>query len=377
MPFYRGLRKDSVTQRVRERACDGIMALKDQFKTESVPPKNVRDSILLATWNIREFDSEKYGARCLESFYYIAEIIDHFDLIAIQEVRGDLSALQKLMSILGSWWKYVVTDVTLGASGNDERLAFLFDTRKVTFNGLAGELVLPRKDEATTVQFARTPFICGFKAGWTEFCICTVHIYYGKSVALDPRRVQEIKDLASTLADIAEGKPRKLRSSVSSRDQRKLTPRQNLIVLGDFNIFNRKDATYEALVQQGFEIPAALRPVEVAGGKAKLKDGSNLDLSKHYDQIAFIAQPDRFEFQNRAGIFNFQKSVFDKGQYERYADLVDAYVKDSGKKPKDMMRLYNDWRTYQMSDHLLMWAEIKIDFAREYLAATKSWKAGG
>ena len=28
---------------------------------------------------------------------------------------------------------------------------------------------------------------------------------------------------------------------------------------------------------------------------------------------------------------------------------------------------YKDWRTYQMSDHLLKWIEVKTDFGEEYL----------
>ncbi len=49
-------------------------------------------TLLLATWNIREFDSGKYGYRDDEAYYYIAEILSRFDLIAIQEVRSGLLA---------------------------------------------------------------------------------------------------------------------------------------------------------------------------------------------------------------------------------------------------------------------------------------------
>ena len=78
----------------------------------------------MATWNIREFDSPKYGPRLPEAMFYIAEIISRFDLVAVQEVRGDLAALKQLIKVLGDqYWDYLVTDVTLGASGNDERLA--------------------------------------------------------------------------------------------------------------------------------------------------------------------------------------------------------------------------------------------------------------
>src|SRR5690606_35390159 len=190
----------------------GLLRLRQQFRDEGVPRKNSDDTLLLATWNIREFDSAKYGPRCAECFHYIAEIVAHFDLVAVQEVRDDMAALMRLLQLLGPWWHYLVTDVTLGTSGNGERLAFLYDSRKVEFDGLAGELVLPGTATDPVLQFARTPFICGFKAGWSRFSLCTVHIYYGDDTAVDPRRVAEIRELAQTLAAVAEGTRRKVRS---------------------------------------------------------------------------------------------------------------------------------------------------------------------
>jgi hypothetical protein len=85
----------------------------------------------------------KHGVRSDEPLYYIAEIIDHFDLVAVQEVREDLTVLNRLIEILGSWWKVLLTDVTEGRPGNRERMAFLYDSRKLSFGGLAGEIVLP------------------------------------------------------------------------------------------------------------------------------------------------------------------------------------------------------------------------------------------
>jgi len=64
--------------------------------------------------------------------------------VAIQEVREDLSAIEQLKYILGDEsWDYILTDVTEGRRGNRERMAFLYDAKKVRFGGLAGEIVLP------------------------------------------------------------------------------------------------------------------------------------------------------------------------------------------------------------------------------------------
>jgi hypothetical protein len=341
MPFYFALKREP--ESVQKRAAGGLIRLKEALK--KIPKRTIEETVLLATWNIREFDSGKYGARTAECFYYIAEIITHFDLVAIQEVRDDLRALDKLQEILGGWWKYIVTDVTEGTAGNRERMAFLYDSRKVTFGGLAGEVVLPDSKKERSLQFARTPFLCGFKAGWSKFNLCTVHIYYGKASAVDPRRVKEIDDLAKFLAKRAADPPKQ-----PDRPDGKVTAvrnpeAENLVLLGDFNIFNREDVTMQSLLKAGFTVPKELQTVS----------GSNKDQDRHYDQIAFITRPSRFGTTGNAGVFNFYEYVFRDQDEAEYRPLMGE------------AKRYNDWRTYQMSDHLLMWIELKIDFAAEYL----------
>src|SRR5688500_10440927 len=101
MPNYTYLKR-SIFNSNRNYVIDKLMKLKDGLK--SVPKKTVDDNFLLATWNIREFDKSSFGDRLPETYYYIAEIISSFDLVAIQEVREDLTALKKLMLHLGSHW---------------------------------------------------------------------------------------------------------------------------------------------------------------------------------------------------------------------------------------------------------------------------------
>ena len=338
MPFYYNLHKHdkTFTAAHAKRTAEGLLRLKEAFKTEKVPERTRASRLLLATWNIREFESAKYGPRQREALYYIAEIIDHFDIVAVQEVRDDLSSLEKVMDILGGSWEYLLTDVTEGRQGNSERMAFIYDTRKVRFGGLAGEIVIPPVDkENPAEQYARTPFMVGFRTGWFKFTICTTHIYYGKSVAEDPQRVKEIELLATHLAAIVTGK----------------NPwAKNMIVLGDFNIFQEKDKTFKALTAPGFQVHPGL-----------LKTGSNVDQSKHFDQIAFIAPDlkDRLEECN-AGVFNFYKYVYRDGDAKKYAP-------DVPKTSKGEEGRYRDWRTYQMSDHLPVWIELRVDFSREYI----------
>jgi exonuclease III len=348
VPFYHDI--DTGTPEGR-RTAERLLALREQLDRDIPVVRNLDDTLVLATWNIREFDSRAYGERLPEAFYYIAEIINRFDLVAIQEVRQDLRALERLRDILGGFWRYVVTDVTEGHRGNKERMAFLFDSRKVRFGGLAGELVLPpvRRDDGTyspVTQLARTPFLCGFKAGWSRFMLATVHILYGASEAEPEERVEEIRQVAQFLKERTED------ATAWAR---------NLILLGDFNIFSTDDTTMEALRSGGFIIPEALQQLP-----------SNAPRTKHYDQIAFRVQEQRLGFTGRAGVFDFFQTVFTDSDEDTYIPAIgEAYETTSRGEPRTdtgKHRYYRTyWRTHQMSDHLPMWVELKIDYSDTYL----------
>jgi endonuclease/exonuclease/phosphatase family metal-dependent hydrolase len=337
VPFYYDLHHfdDKNTPGRARRTAEGLLRLKDGFRTDTVPERVRSSKLLLATWNIREFESARYGARPHEALYYIAEIIDHFDIVAVQEVRDDLSSLERVMDVLGKWWDYLLTDVTEGAAGNMERVAFVYDTRKVRFGGLAGEVVIPPAADAPSAQYSRTPFIVGFRTSWFKFTICSTHIYYGKDSPDDPRRIKEITLLAQHLA------------AEVSKDS---AWAKNMILLGDFNIYGVTDATFKALTGAGFQIHPKLMGL-----------GSNVDQSKHFDQIAFIAPDlkDRLD-QCNAGVFNYYQYVYRDDEAQAYGDDVPM---TTGGKPGN----YKLWRTYQMSDHLPMWIELRVDFSREYL----------
>src|SRR5688572_3726052 len=127
-----------------ERCAERLLAMRKNLKP--LARRKSDGSLLLATWNIRDFDSNKFrqGPRLPETFYYIAEIISCFDLVAVQEVNRDLSALLTVMDILGTEWNFIATDTTEGSGGNHERMAFVYNTEKVRFRQIAGEIVLPQ-----------------------------------------------------------------------------------------------------------------------------------------------------------------------------------------------------------------------------------------
>ena len=359
MPFYKKLSNQSPEG---VRTIERLLALRRELKNQ-LPARTLDNTLLLATWNIRDFDKPAFGKRMEESFYYIAEIISHFDLVAVQEVYKDLTALKKVKEILGDKWDYIFTDETAGSKGNDERTAFLYDTRKVKFGGLAGELTLPPVElpdgtEHPVTQLARSPMMVGFESGWTKFILTTVHILWGENKAESPERIEEIKQVAEFL------KQRTLEETTWS---------QNLILLGDFNIFGTDDKTFQQLTDNGFIVPEPL-----------LNFRSNATQNKHYDQIAFRCRPGSLENTGEAGVFNYYDVVYKNSIEDRdlYAPYVSDYIKQSNltKSPSKRSKEYElrsesgktlyyktYWRTHQMSDHLPMWVELKIDHSDEFL----------
>ncbi|MFQ5858154.1 MAG: endonuclease/exonuclease/phosphatase family protein [Anaerolineae bacterium] len=347
MPFYFPLRWNFNAED-SQRTANRLLTLRQQIRDE-IPPRTVEDTLLLATWNIRDFDSNKFGhgPRLKESFFYIAEIIAAFDLVALQEVNEDLSALKTVMRILGSDWDYIATDKTAGRAGNQERMVFVYDTRKVRFQNIAGEIVLPMSQLVEgEKQFARTPFLVSFQSGWFRFMLCTVHVYYGGTSGEKlARRIEEIDTIANVLSHRADDES------------------ANYVILGDFNIVSPEHQTMQALKKHDFIVPDGLSNVP-----------SNMRLDKHYDQIAFKARAGQVQFGGRAGVFNLYRSVFreeDKGMYlERMSNVDELELGEDGR-PRDTENntnyYLNTWRTFQMSDHLPMWVELRIDFSEQYL----------
>jgi endonuclease/exonuclease/phosphatase family metal-dependent hydrolase len=347
VPDYRLL--DGLPATERKRTTEGLQRLRAALDTE-IPAKTLDSTLLLATWNIRELDSPKYGLRDDEAYLYLAEVISRFDVVAVQEVRDDLQGLNRLNAALGRRWRRIMTDVTEGTAGNGERMAFLYDSRTTEFTGLASELVLPPLPSGKPAdQVARTPFAVGFRSGWSTFQLATVHIIYGSDKAEDPRRVEEIGRVAQALSDRAQDP--------------KSWPR-TLVILGDFNIYARTDKTMLALTEHGWVVPDELQSIP----------GSNVPKDKHYDQIAVQAKAElrqRFTTTGKAGVFDAFEHVYRDEDEATFVDtLGPAYATaNNGKKRTDAGRhnYYRDWRTHQLSDHLPMWLEVVTDYADDYL----------
>lgn len=374
----------------RRRAIRNIKRLRTSLE-ETIPQKTAHGTLVLGTFNIRNFDDNRFGngPRLDESFFYLAEIIAAFDAMAVQELNRDTRPLERLMDILGHEWDYIVTDITEGRSGNTERLGFIFNKEKVSFKGIAGELVLPDKDLISNVtkryQFSRTPFACSFQSGWLKFMFATVHIYYGKQSKSSneyKRRVKEIQAVAKAYAKRAKADD------------------YNYVLVGDFNIDKLNDPTGDALEGAGFEI-------------FRNKKGSNRTQNKFYDQISFMVREGELRLadsENAHGVYDAFTTVFRDEDFDDYDSEVRATLtakirrtrkelerwkakspsqrrttkikslkkdieKTTGIRSKKASRreyYEREWRTYQISDHLPLWVELDVDFTDDYLNRLRS-----
>jgi endonuclease/exonuclease/phosphatase family metal-dependent hydrolase len=359
--------KQDLNRTELRRAVPRLEALRAQLSAE-IPAKDAEDNLLLATWNIRDLGKPGggfgYGERLPESYFYIAEILSRFDFVAVQEVN-QLTVWQRVMDVLGPDWGFIASDVTHESiGGNDERLTYLYDKRKVSFRNVAGEIVLPPKmlvsaNEKGGRQFARTPYFASFQAGWRKFDICTVHIYYGSSSGAKlERRIEEIRQIVRYLG---------------SQGDEATDAGKALILLGDFNVAGLKHKTMDALLDQGFTVPE------------KIQEPPDHQRNNYYDQIAFKTAPKALVFpdggEESAGSFRIYESVFNASQIDSYRKYFEpvregmieaarAKAKEKGRKaPKEQSpeEFFEDWRTWQLSDHQPLWVRLHANDSDNYL----------
>jgi len=296
---------------------------------ENVPARTP-GNLLVATWNVRalgrvtpRFEAVK-GDKPLRNYadiWAIAEVIKRFDVVAIQETREDLAALRAVMRCLGEHWTFVITDVNLGAVGNGERLAFVYDRGRVTTSGLAGELVVPPEGigecsrRRLDAQFARSPYAVSFAVGSQAFTLVTLHVLYGKAEA---DREPELHAIGTWL----KGRARKAKDAFDT----------NLIALGDFNIDEEHDDNFTALTEEGLRPPAELsqRPSTIFDSPGN---------THFYDQIAWFQTAGRerltLGYDGSAGYFD-------------WTEYVCREVDDKTTK---------SWR---ISDHYPLWCEFEL-----------------
>lgn len=300
----------------------GLQVLRQRIEKAKIPSSELDESLNIATWNIREFGRKR---RLKASIYYIAEIINQFDLVALTELRDNLGDLKRVMDLLGSYWDVVFCDYAPDRGGNKERIAYLFDTRMIVFTGLAAEADPPRKKNRQTQEYEarftwwRPPYMASFSAGSFDFVVITAHMRWGDS----------LDDRVNALSEFSNW--------VKKRRKAKFAVDTDFIVMGDFNVPRNGDRAHKALTgdDKVLHMPRAL-----VGAK-----GTNLSQRNNYDQI--LHSPSSISrFDGKAGVIDF------------YDDDWKALYPNASQRPASKTKF-----TYEVSDHLPLWLQVKTDIS--------------
>jgi endonuclease/exonuclease/phosphatase family metal-dependent hydrolase len=276
-------------------------------------PKKAANRLLIATWNLANF-----GA-------LIAEIVSWFDLVALQEVKNDRNGLDQLLAALPSSWRSIYSD----AAGNDERMTFVFDGKKVKTRELLGEIAVAPADlknvrlpETTVAKFEgfdRNPYVVSFEAAKSVLCLVNVHLFYGSESKADmERRALEAYAVARWCEQ-------------ESKSKFALTP--IIAAMGDFNLpkIDPADPIFKALTQTGLKLPEHSTQI-----------GSNLEGDQHYDQVAFFPTGAGAKFTGKSGVFDYDGAVFRALWQSKTPTQFRSYIR------------------YYMSDHRPLWAEFQL-----------------
>jgi len=258
----------------------------------------------------------------------IAEVISWFDVTAVQECKEDHRQLRQIVERLGGAFRFLCSD----ASGNNERLAFIYDAARLQPIEEIGEIAFPASRlaairlkgiEARFAGFDRTPYLVNFRIGDGTIVLVNVHLYYGSEAQADVER-RALEALA-----VAKWADARRRSHFSFTRQ--------LAVLGDFNMPKavKGSLLMDALTTYGLMLPEHSSSM-----------GSSIMSDVHYDQVALFPGERDVLVIGRGGVFDFDAVA--------YPELYGQGSREEG------IRFRAYWR-YHLSDHRPMWVEVQCD----------------
>ncbi len=283
-------------------------------------PTSTANNLLLATWNIANLGAQDREPAHLKM---IAEIISWFDVVAIQEIKDNSLDFQEIVKYLDGQFDFIFSD----ASGNNERMAYIYKKKKITVLKEVAELAIPPADfrfiklpgvDQEFNGFDRSPYLVSFQVKKFTFSLLNVHLYFGnerEAVSINRRCLE-----AYTVGRWAD-----------LRSNSKYAYSPNVFALGDFNLpkIDENDPVYKALVKRGIQLPDHTSKVY-----------SNLNDDKAYDQIAFL--PGMKSAVKTHGVFPFDNAAF--------ADLYNSSTPVQ----------FRTYVRYYISDHRPMWLELDI-----------------
>ena len=253
-----------------------------------------RDKLLIATFNIQVFGASKLAKRGVMDV--IVQVIRHFDIVAIQEVRAKedniLPTLVNMINADGSRYNYLIGP-RLGRSVSTEQYAFVYDTNRVEHDPSCVGTVQDPND-----LLHREPFVARFRPRTDmperafSFWLVNIHT--------DP---DEVAAEIAALADVFQS----MRSARPDED--------DVILLGDLN-------ASETQLGKLAQIPGMRWAVSGTT--------TNTRRTKAYDNILVQGQSTS-EFTGRWGVLELEKAF----------------------------HLTTD-QALEISDHLPVWAEFDI-----------------
>ncbi|MEL6935752.1 MAG: endonuclease/exonuclease/phosphatase [Cyanobacteria bacterium J06607_17] len=115
-------------------------------------PQRVYGSAVVGSFNIRKLGQQ--AKRTPETWEFLAQIGQRFDLLAVQEIMDDLEGFNHLKTLMGDDFQAVVSDRTgvfPGERGLGERLGFLYNTRVVERGDVVSDITFDRSALLKTV----------------------------------------------------------------------------------------------------------------------------------------------------------------------------------------------------------------------------------
>lgn len=299
-----------------------IAALRAHRRTRQLPAKRA-DALLVGTWNVANFGAQD---RRPEDHQLIAELLSWYDVVAVQECRENFAGLTDVLHYMGDRYAYLMSD----AAGNDERMVFVYDRRKLALLEEVGEVAFAPSDAANVkvagvagpfLGFDRTPYLATFRLGADlSVLLVNVHLFYGSDGRADvERRALETAAVARWAA---------------LRRRSKYAFAREVVALGDFNM-PKPDAAgtnivFDALTNRGLVTPEHSSTI-----------GSSIATDNHYDQVAFFPETSKNCFVD-VGVFDYDAVIF-RDLYESKGEAT-----------------FLGYLRYYLSDHRPMWVQMRM-----------------
>ena len=266
----------------------GLMACGSGSDGQDRWPLGWSDTILVASFNIQNFGTGKLGDSLVTET--VVSIIRHFDIIALQELRGPTDlVLTRFVKVLndGEDGPYsFVSGEPVGSSGHLEQYGFIYDRTRIHWE--EGDV------ETYPLQgFVRPPLLARFStfAGF-DFVLATVHIKPDDAEA-------EIDELVYLMK--------------YGRDR--FPSQEDVILLGDFNA----DCSY--FNESSNDSPA--RGPEYFWAIGDELDTNVASSECTYDRIVFAPSATAEDYTGNHGVFRFDEVLGLSGG--ETADVSDHY----------------------------------------------------